>query len=72
MSVFGRIVVGVDGREGGRDALALAALLQGICGLLLGSTSTRLVRDSACPLLILPRGADAPDTDESIAAAAAP
>ena len=32
MSVFERIVVGVDGRCGGRDALALAALLQRICG----------------------------------------
>jgi nucleotide-binding universal stress UspA family protein len=29
---FERIVVGVDGREGGRDALALAVLLQGVCG----------------------------------------
>ena len=32
MSVFERIVVGVDGRSGGRYALALAALLQRICG----------------------------------------
>jgi nucleotide-binding universal stress UspA family protein len=30
--MFGRIVVGVDRREGGRDALALATLLQGVCG----------------------------------------
>ena len=30
--VFGRIVVGVDRRQGGRDALALATLLQGVCG----------------------------------------
>jgi nucleotide-binding universal stress UspA family protein len=30
--VFRRIVVGVDGREGGRDALALAGLLQRACG----------------------------------------
>jgi nucleotide-binding universal stress UspA family protein len=32
MTVFERIVVGVDGRAGGRDALALAAMLQGVCG----------------------------------------
>lgn len=32
MSVFERIVVGVDGRCGGRGALALAALLQRVCG----------------------------------------
>jgi hypothetical protein len=32
MSVFERIVVGVDGRSGGRDAHALAALLQRVCG----------------------------------------
>ena len=30
--VFKRIVVGVDGREGGRDALALAAAVQGASG----------------------------------------
>jgi nucleotide-binding universal stress UspA family protein len=30
--VFRRIVVGVDGRESGADALALAALLQEVCG----------------------------------------
>jgi nucleotide-binding universal stress UspA family protein len=30
--MFERIVVGVDGREGGRDALALAAMLQGAGG----------------------------------------
>jgi nucleotide-binding universal stress UspA family protein len=30
--VFSRIVVGVDRRQGGRDALALATLLQGVCG----------------------------------------
>ena len=30
--MFGRIVVGVDRRQGGRDALALATLLQGVCG----------------------------------------
>jgi nucleotide-binding universal stress UspA family protein len=30
--MFKRIVVGVDGREGGRDALALAAVLQGVAG----------------------------------------
>jgi nucleotide-binding universal stress UspA family protein len=30
--MFGRIVVGVDCRAGGRDALALAALLQRVCG----------------------------------------
>ena len=29
---FGRIVAGVDRREGGRDALALAALLRDVCG----------------------------------------
>jgi nucleotide-binding universal stress UspA family protein len=32
VSTFGRIVVGVDQHEGGRDALALATLLQGVCG----------------------------------------
>jgi nucleotide-binding universal stress UspA family protein len=32
VTVFERIVVGVDGRAGGRDALALAALLQSVCG----------------------------------------
>jgi nucleotide-binding universal stress UspA family protein len=32
MSVFERIVVGVDSRAGGRDALALAGLLQRACG----------------------------------------
>jgi nucleotide-binding universal stress UspA family protein len=32
VTVFKRIVVGVDGREGGRDALALAGLLQRVCG----------------------------------------
>ena len=32
MSVFERIVVGVDGRAGGRDALALASLLRRACG----------------------------------------
>ncbi|HEY7621173.1 MAG TPA: universal stress protein [Solirubrobacteraceae bacterium] len=32
MSVFERIVVGVDHRAGGRDALALAGLLQRACG----------------------------------------
>jgi nucleotide-binding universal stress UspA family protein len=31
-SMFTRIIVGVDGREGGRDALALAALLQAAGG----------------------------------------
>jgi nucleotide-binding universal stress UspA family protein len=30
--LFKRIVVGVDGHEGGRDALALAGVLQGTCG----------------------------------------
>ena len=30
--MFKTIVVGVDGREGGRDALALAASLQGVFG----------------------------------------
>jgi len=30
--MFTRIVVGVDGREGGRDALALATLLQSVGG----------------------------------------
>jgi nucleotide-binding universal stress UspA family protein len=30
--MFGRIIVGVDRRAGGRDALALAKLLQGACG----------------------------------------
>ena len=30
--MFRTIVVGVDGREGGRDALALAASLQGVFG----------------------------------------
>jgi nucleotide-binding universal stress UspA family protein len=30
--MFKRIAVGVDGREGGRDALALAAVLQGVAG----------------------------------------
>jgi nucleotide-binding universal stress UspA family protein len=40
--------------------------------LLLGSTSTRLVRESACPLLVLPRSVRDHSTDESIAAAAAP
>ena len=30
--MFKRIVVGVDGREGGRDALALTAVLQGVAG----------------------------------------
>jgi nucleotide-binding universal stress UspA family protein len=39
---------------------------------LLGSTSTRLVREAACPLLILPRGAQAPTSSEGIAATAAP
>ena len=29
--IFERIVAGVDGREGGRDALALAALLRDVC-----------------------------------------
>ena len=29
---FGRIAVGVDRRQGGRDALALAALLRDVCG----------------------------------------
>ena len=29
--IFGRIVVGVDRRQGGRDALALAALLRDVC-----------------------------------------
>lgn len=32
MSAFERIVVGVDGRSGGRGALALAALPQRVCG----------------------------------------
>ena len=32
-----RTIVGVDRREGGRDALALAALLQGVCGGELGA-----------------------------------
>jgi nucleotide-binding universal stress UspA family protein len=40
--------------------------------LLLGSTSTRLVREAACPLLILPRGVNAPAADDGIAAAAGP
>jgi nucleotide-binding universal stress UspA family protein len=40
--------------------------------LLLGSTSTRLVREAACSLLILPRGAQAPVAVEGIAAAAVP
>lgn len=40
--------------------------------LLLGSTSTRLVREAACPLLILPRGAEASAADEDVGAAAAP
>jgi nucleotide-binding universal stress UspA family protein len=31
-STFGRIVVGVDRRQGGRDALALAELLRSVCG----------------------------------------
>jgi nucleotide-binding universal stress UspA family protein len=31
-STLGRIVVGVDRRQGGRDALALAALLRSVCG----------------------------------------
>jgi hypothetical protein len=30
--VFARVVVGVDRHEGGRDALALAGLLQEACG----------------------------------------
>jgi nucleotide-binding universal stress UspA family protein len=38
--------------------------------LLLGSTSTRLVREAACPLLVLPRGVDATATDEDVAPAA--
>ena len=37
--MFTRIVVGVDRREGGRDALALAALLQSVGG---GEPSVRL------------------------------
>ena len=32
MTVFERVVVGVDGRAGGRDALVLASLLRGFCG----------------------------------------
>jgi len=40
--------------------------------LLLGSTSTRLVREAACPLVILPRGVDAPGAGVDVRAAAAP
>jgi nucleotide-binding universal stress UspA family protein len=39
--------------------------------LLLGSTSTRLVREAACPLLVVPRSAEAEAADEDVADAAA-
>jgi nucleotide-binding universal stress UspA family protein len=39
--------------------------------LLLGSTSTRLVREAVCPLLVLPRSAEAQAADEDVAGAAA-
>ena len=63
--MFKTIVVGVDGHEGGADALALAARLATLSGsrawgpvrrTLAGSTATRLMRQAHCPVLVLPRG----------------
>jgi nucleotide-binding universal stress UspA family protein len=56
-------------RSAGLDLLVVGARAYGpVRRLLLGSTSTRLVRTAACPLLVAPRGAhgtaDAPATGE--------
>jgi nucleotide-binding universal stress UspA family protein len=59
-------------RSGGLDLLVVGSRSYGPARrLLLGSTSTRLVRESACPLLILPRGVHTSTAGEDIAASAA-
>jgi nucleotide-binding universal stress UspA family protein len=65
--VSAKLVLGFDGTDSGEDALALgprdADLL--VCGsraygplrrVLLGGVSSRLLRRSALPLLVVPRG----------------
>jgi nucleotide-binding universal stress UspA family protein len=54
------------------DLLAVGSRAHGpVRRLLLGSTSTRLVREAVCPLLVLPRSAEAQAADEDVAGAAA-
>jgi hypothetical protein len=50
-NVFEKVLVGVDGKANGRDAIALARQLVD------GSTAEYLQRNAPCPLLVLPRGA---------------
>jgi universal stress protein family protein len=67
------IVVGVDGHPGGRDAIALGLVVGSrahgpLRRLLLGGTADGRVRDAACPVLVVTRGA----TEATSAPAAAP
>jgi nucleotide-binding universal stress UspA family protein len=60
-------------RSGWLDLLVVGSRSYGPARrLLLGSTSTRLVHESAYRLLILPRGVHPSTADEGITAAAAP
>jgi nucleotide-binding universal stress UspA family protein len=86
--VFRRIVVGVDGGEGGRDALALATVLQRACGgellvadpssagalhasaddndadllVVAGDVGPDAVHAASCPVAVAPRGYGVRDT----------
>jgi nucleotide-binding universal stress UspA family protein len=58
-------------RSGDLDLLVVGSRSHGpMRRLLLGSTSRRVVRDAKCPVLVLPRGAHAPDAGESATVAA--
>jgi hypothetical protein len=47
----GRVLVGVDGSERSRDALALGQALHASAG----SVSRSLVRRASCPIVVFPR-----------------
>jgi hypothetical protein len=53
--MFERILVGVDGGEGGRDAIALAEKLRAPDG---------AISTARCPLLVLPRAAHADESSD--------
>lgn len=71
----GETVATLTARSHELDLLVLGSRAYGpVLRVLLGSTSTKLVRQAACPLLVVPRGAvDVPRTDDpaTVGAAAA-
>ena len=66
--MFGAVIIGIDGREGGRDAVTLVERLadRGAADIvereragtrtLADAVSGRVLRRAACPVVVVPRG----------------